>query len=328
MKKKKMISKILNFLLVSVVIYSAIAAVLILVGKLKMPDPAQNGLVFDELFIDYSSIPELKGFTARDGAQLGYRYYPANSDKIVILLHGAAWHSRYFFPLAEFISSEGLARVYTPDLRGHGPNPERRGDVDYIGQMEDDVADLITLIRKDNPNKMLIVGGHSSGGGLAIRFAGSRYGQQADTYLLLAPRLQYNAPTTRPDSGVFAHPYILRFAGLAMLNNVGIHWFNYLTAVEFKMPEEARDGTETLVYSYRLTVAYEPRNYKKDLKAITQPLYVVAGTADEMYFAEEYEPAISQYTNVQVKLLQDVTHMGVVVGPEVRPVIKEWLAGK
>jgi non-heme chloroperoxidase len=125
--------------------------------------------------------------------------------------------------LAEFLSSEGLAQVFTPDLRGHGHTPERRGDVDYIGQLEDDLADLIALVRKVNPNAMLIVGGHSSGGGLAVSFAGSRYGDQAEAYILLSPFLKYNAPTTRSDSGGWAHPYTGRIVGLTMLNNLGIH---------------------------------------------------------------------------------------------------------
>ena len=308
-------------------IYFCIAAVLILLGKRKKPTPDEGGLAFNELFIDYTNLPQLKTFAARDGKQLAYRHYPAQSDKVIVLLHGSGWHSQYFLPLAEFISSEGLAHVYTPDLRGHGPTPERRGDVDYIDQLEDDLADLIAIIRKDNPNTMLIVGGHSSGGGLAIRFAGSRYGQQADAYVLLSPYLTYKGPTIRPKSGGWAHPYTWRIAGLVMLNNVGIRWFNALTVIEFNMAEEARDGTETLSYSHRLNTAYAPRNYKKDLRAIRQPLFVVAGTADEAFFTEKYEPVISQYTAVQVRLLQGVTHMGVVVGTEVRPVVKEWLEG-
>jgi len=319
--------KILKFLIVSVAIYFGITAVLILGVKPTKPTPDEGGLAFNELFIDYSNSPQLKTFAARDGKQLGYRHYPTQSDKVIILLHGSGWHSQYFLPLAEFISSECLAQVYTPDLRGHGPTPERRGDVDYIGQFEDDLADLITIIRKDNPNAMLIVGGHSSGGGLAIHFAGSRYGQQADAYLLLTPYLKYNAPTIRPKSGGWAYPYTARIAGLTMLNNWGIHRFDYLTAIEFNMPEEARDGTETLSYSHRLNMAYAPRNYKKDLSTITQPLLVVAGTADKANYAEQYEPVISQYTEVQVRLLQGVTHMGVVVGADVRPVVREWLEG-
>ena len=322
-----MFLKILNFIFISVLIQFSIATVLILFGKGKKPTSDEGGLDFSELFFDYTNLPQLQTFTARDGKELAYRHYPAQSDTVIILVHGSGWHSQYFLTLAEFISSQGLAQVYTPDLRGHGPRPERRGDVNYLDQLEDDLADLLAIIRQDHPSAMLIVGGHSSGGGLAIRFAGSRYGQQADAYVLLSPFLKYNAPTIRPNSGGWAHAYTGRIAGLSMLNMMGIHWFDYLTAIEFNMPEEARDGTETLSYSHRLNTAYAPRNYKKDLSAITQPLLVVAGTADDANIAEQFEPVMSQYTAVQVALLPGVTHMGVVVGPNVQPVLKDWLEG-
>ena len=319
--------KILQFLCISIVIQCSIATILILVGKGRRPTPNEGSLAFDELFFDYTHLPHLNTFVARDGTPLTYRHYPSQSKTVIILIHGSGWHSQYFLPLAEFISSEGLAHVYTPDLRGHGPTPEIRGDVNYINQLEDDVADFLNIIRKKHPRAALIVGGHSSGGGLVIRFAGSRYGQQADAYVLLSPYLKYNAPTIRPNSGGWAHAYTGRIAGLSMLNMLGIHWFDYLTVIEFNMPEEARDGTETLSYSYRLNTGYAPRNYKKDLGAITQPVLVVAGTADDAFIAEQFEPVMSQYTTVHVTLLPGVTHMGVVVGPEVQPVIREWLDG-
>jgi non-heme chloroperoxidase len=312
-------------IVIFILIYFGISIALIIGGKPKKQAPKKSNLAFKELRIDYKNIPMLKTFTARDGKQLAYRYYPAQSDKAIILLHGSGWHSRYFLPLASFISSEGLARVYTPDLRGHGHTPDRRGDVDYIGQLDDDLADFIAMIRKENPKTVLIVGGHSSGGGLAIRFAGSKYGQQADAYMLLSPYLQYNAPTIRPYSGGWARPYTGRIIGITMLNNIGIKWFNGMTVIDFNMPEEVRDGTETLSYSYRLSASFSPYNYKKDLSAISKPLFVAAGTADEAFFADKFEPAISQFAKVKVRLLKDVTHMGVVVGPEIRPVIKEWL---
>jgi len=322
---QKILFRILTFVLISVVIYLGIATTLILVGKPGESGDAGAGPSFDELFFDYSALPELQTFEARDGVSLGYRQYPADADRVLVLLHGSGWHSSYFLPLAEYVSAENLAHVYTPDLRGHGPTPVRRGDVDYIEQLEDDVADFIAVIRREHPDAALVVGGHSSGGGLALRFAGSQYGQQADAYLLMAPFLKYNAPTTRSNSGGWARPYTGRIAGLTMLNNVGIRWFNHLTAIEFNMPEKARDGTETLAYTFRLNTGFTPRNYKKDLRAITQPLLVVAGAADESFYAEEYEPVISEYTEVQVEVLDSVTHMGAVVDPDVRPVLKAWL---
>ena len=322
-----MLRKILISILISIVIYFGIASVLIISGKPGKSAKDEGGLNFSELFFDYSNLPELQSFTARDSTELSYRYYSAQSDKVIILLHGSGWHSQYFLRLAEFLSSEGLAQVYTPDLRGHGKSPVRRGDVDYIGQYEDDINDHIAIVREDHPHAMLIVGGHSNGGGLAIRFAGSEHGQQADAYLLLSPFLKYNAPTVRPNSGGWANPYTGRIAGLVMLNKLGIRWFNDLTVIDFNMPEEARDGTETLSYTYRLNTAFAPRNYKKDLSAITQPLLVVAGTSDDANYADQFEPVISQYADARVELLEGVTHMGVVVGDDIQPIIKEWLEG-
>ena len=227
--------------------------------------------------------------------------------------------------MAEYLSSENLARVYTPDLRGHGPAPKTRGDVDSFDRLTDDLADLIGLIRKDNPSAKVVVGGHSSGGGLAVRFAGSRHGGTADAYLLLSPFLKYNAPTIRKDSGGWTHVHLPRIIGLSMLNGVGIRCFNHLTVIEFNMPLNARDGTETLAYSHRLNTAFAPRNYKKDLSAIRRPLLVVAGAKDEAFIAEQFEPVISQYTKGDFELLEGVTHNGLVVGPEIRPVLKAWL---
>ena len=319
--------QVINFILISLVIQLMIATVLIIFGTGKLPDTPESGLVFDELYLDYSTLSELKTFPARDGEALGYRHYPAESNKVLILVHGSGWHSQYFLPLAEYISVEGLAQVYTPDLRGHGPAPKKRGDVDYINQLEDDLADFIAFIRKDNPDATLIVGGHSSGGGLVIRFAGSQYGQQADAYVLLSPYLKYNAPTMRPNSGGWAYAYTGRIAGLSILNTMGIHWFDHLTAIEFNMPEDARDGSETLAYSHRLNTGYAPRNYKKDLKAIMQPFLLLAGTADEAFVADQLESLVSEYTSVQVELMPDLSHMGVVVSPDVQPLLEDWLGG-
>ena len=316
--------RILTIALTSIPIYFGIAATMLLIGKVKKPDLNDSDLVFDELYFNYSALPRLESFQARDGGTLFYRHYESESNTVLILLHGSGWHSQYFLPLAEYLSSQGYADVYTPDLRGHGAAPDRRGDVDYINQLEDDLADLISLIRRKNPKSRIVIGGHSSGGGLVVRFAGSRYGKQADAYMLLSPYLKYNAPTMRPSSGGWTVVNTPRIVGLSMLNNVGIHRFDYLPVISFNMPEEARDGTETLTYSHRLNTGYAPRNYKRDLAHITQPLLVVAGTADEAFVGEQFEPVISQYTEVQVELIPHASHFSVVVGPEVRPILRKW----
>ena len=323
----KILLKIVSSAFISIAIYFIIATVLIIIdGKPKENMSKQNKLVFDELVIDYTEIPPLDSYLCRDGIELNYYYYPAQTNKVLIMLHGSGWHSKYFLSLAKYISSENIAHVYTPDLRGHGISPIKRGDINYINQLENDLADFVSIVREKHPNSTLIIGGHSSGGGLAIRFAGSKYGKYANTYMLLSPFLKYNAPTIKLNSGGWASAHIPRIIGLSMLNNVGISWFNYLKVIDFNMPEEYRDGTETLSYSYRLNTGFAPRNYKKDLSAIKQKVLVVVGKSDESFIAEAFLPEISKYKkDVNVILLDDVTHMGIVMGREVRPIIKKWI---
>jgi pimeloyl-ACP methyl ester carboxylesterase len=89
----------------------------------------------------------IQSFQARSGSTLFYRSYGEQSALDLILMHGSGADSAYLSSLATWISSSGIARVWTPDVRGHGASPVRRGDIDYIGQLEDDLADLSSLIR-------------------------------------------------------------------------------------------------------------------------------------------------------------------------------------
>jgi hypothetical protein len=84
-----MVMKIFTFLLISAVIYFGIAVVLIFFVKPKKPP--KTGLTFNELFLDYTGLPELNSFKARDGSSLKYRHCPSQSDKIIILIHVSGW---------------------------------------------------------------------------------------------------------------------------------------------------------------------------------------------------------------------------------------------
>ena len=286
----------------------------------------QSGLRFDELLTDTSGLPEPASFVARDAARLPYRLYPARSDLHLILVHGSGWHSTYLFPLARALSAENLANVYTPDLRGHGTDPERRGDIDYVDQLEDDLADLIAHVLRMNPEAGVAIGGHSSGGGLALRFAGGPYADQTSAVLLLAPFLRHDAPTTRPNAGGWARPRVGRIAALDVLNAVGIQALNGLEVIEFDLPEPFRDGTETLHYTYRLNTGFAPRSYESELAAIRVPLLVLVGSEDEAFLPDRFPTTISQYApRADVRILEGVSHMGVVVGSQARSVIAEWL---
>lgn len=326
---------LLQIPLIGLAVYLVAAVALIATDRPTGPIPARDVVDLDAvLTLSYTNLPPVQFFMARDGISLPYRFYQSRqpSNNLLLLIHGSGWHSMQFYPLARAISRVGSAHVITPDLRGHGFAPIRRGDVAYIGQLEDDLADLIRFIRQGQAGTHVTVGGHSSGGGLAVRFAGSDYGHLADGYLLLAPFLKYDAPTTRSNAGGWAQPNTRRIIGLSMLNRLGIAWFNGLKVIRFAMPQAVLDGplgdSVTPAYSFRLNQSYAPRNdYRKDLAGLRQPFLLVAGADDEAFVAEQYESTISTQTRSgRYVLLPETGHIDLLTNPQLAPLVTGWLA--
>jgi non-heme chloroperoxidase len=145
---------------------------MILICVLLFAIEAVSAIDFSELVYDYSNIPELSQYQARDKSMLDYRYYSSDSKDLLIVIHGSGYHGRYLHKLASEVSQKNIAQVITPDLRGHGINPKKRGDVDYIGQLDDDLDDLMRFsIGRYKPNRIFIAG-HSSGGGTSSKADG------------------------------------------------------------------------------------------------------------------------------------------------------------
>ena len=165
-----------------------------------------------------------------------------------------------------------------------------------------------------------------SWGGLTIRFAGGSYRDTADGYLLLAPFLQYNAPTIRPQLSGWATPKTSRIVALNLLNALGIWSFNGITTLEFKLPPRYRTGNETLAYSYRLMTGINPRNYASDLQALEKPTLVVVGTDDESFYADEFRSVFQEFSpQAQVELMPGATHLTLVVDAGLPPPVVQWL---
>ena len=299
---------------------------------IAMPASAEDnaGLNFRTLLAslpEASGLPSLEPFEARDGTRLWYRHYSGSSSTALVLIHGSATDSKYLSVLASAVAESGVADVYTPDLRGHGPFPVRRGDIDYIKQLEDDLADLVLHLEATNDSiDRVVIGGHSSGGGLAVRFAGGAHGDMAAAYLLLAPYLGHDAPTVRKNSGGWANPSLLRIVPLSILNQLGINFFNSAKALHFNLPSQYRDGSETLSYSYRLMTGFGPSDYTSDLSAVQVPLFLVAGSEDEALFAAEFAPTVRPLVpDADIRIVDGVAHLGIVVNEEAIEAVLKWL---
>ena len=319
---------------ISACVYLLVATVLAWTDRPTTPAKAPKGIDFlASINADYSHLPDQRSLTSRSGAPLAYRLYGevVAPKRMIVLVHGSGWHGMQFHSLASELSQDGETVVVVPDLRGHGANPERRGDVDHIGQLEDDLADLIEVASAGLTDVPVILAGHSSGGGLVVRFAGGKHGQMADGFILIAPFLKYNAPTTRAKSGGWAFPAVRRIIGLSMLNTVGITALNRLPVIAFAMPQAVLDGpyggTATTTYSYRLNTSFAPRsNYQADLRAMTRPLLLLAGADDEAFNVSLYEPVISAQTSTGTyEVLPNAGHISILTDARASAAIKGWL---
>lgn len=276
---------------------------------------------------DYTDLPERTSYVARDGSKLDYRYYSADTSLVLILLHGISMDGQYLHILARHLSASSLFQVYTPDLRGYGANPARRGDCDYIGQLEDDLADLIRVIKREQPHASIVMGGHSGGGGTAIRFAGSRYASLVEGYLLLAPAISHKAPINyaQEQSTRMISVGLPRIIGLTILNQLGIHKFNALPVLVKNKSNEGSHGYENTAFSYRLALSRMPRdNYVEDLRALTKPTLLLAGTLDEEFKSEAYGPLFALYNKADIRILPDLTHDSLLLSPLVYREIAQW----
>jgi pimeloyl-ACP methyl ester carboxylesterase len=96
--------------------------------------------------------------------------------------------------------------------------------------------------------------------------------------------------------------------------------------VTFNKPLERRTGREVLEYTFRMMMSYQPRqDLPGDLLAFAQPLLVMAGSKDESFVAEGYEPTIAPYAKGMFKVLPGLSHFGLVVRPQGAEEVDLWL---
>jgi alpha-beta hydrolase superfamily lysophospholipase len=303
------------------VIFWALAATgivaLLLAGLIAWPlrqPPELASISQTARAVDRRTMPGLERFQARDGTWLAYRHYPPRMPgltRIAILVHGSSGSSPSVHALADALAGRGV-ETYTIDIRGHGGSGAR-GDIGYVGQLEDDMADLVAVVRKAVPTAPLTLIGHSAGGGFALRVAASTIQGLFARTVLLAPYLGYDAPTNRPNSGGWASPDIPRILALQALRAIGIDCCDGLPVLAFAVPP---NSAKILVpaYSERLRSNFaNHRDYRADLAAATKPLEIIAGADDELMLSDKYAEAVRGIAPpVKVKLIDGVNHMGIV----------------
>ena len=247
--------------------------------------------------VDMSALPDIEHFQARDGTMLGYRHYPVtgpSSGRVAIVVHGSSGSSGGSIHALSLALAQRGVESFAVDIRGHGSSGTR-GDIGYVGQLEDDLADFVATIRKTVPSAPLTLIGHSAGGGFALRVAASSIQDLFARTVLLAPYLGYQAPTNQPRSGGWANADIPRIVALQVLRGAGVACCEALPTLAFAVPPNSERNLVP-TYSDRLmrNFANHPE-FRGDFVAATKPITIVSGTDDQLMIADKYAEACARH---------------------------------
>jgi pimeloyl-ACP methyl ester carboxylesterase len=230
-----------------------------------------------------------ESIVADDGVILSYRrYLPASPVAVVLFYHGGGAHSGAGYQyLSNSLQSEYKIAVYTPDIRGHGNSDGIRGDSPSPKQVWNDITTIIKHIRTEFVDLPLFLGGHSSGAGLALNYAGQSDKEQVSGYLFLSPQLGARSQTERiSQNPPFAKINESDFAAYATSGGK-LNGHNY--AVRFNYPEEllAADHGLVAAITVNMSVSLIPYNPKEQFAAIDRPFGLWIGTDDELFIPDK-----------------------------------------
>ena len=300
---------------VLLVLLVAVIALAIVFGGPGTPPPMHS--ISDPFrAVDFSDLPPLSRFTARDGTPLAYRVYVPGATTTpgrgsVVLIHGSSATSASLHLLAKAFAGAGFY-AYALDVRGHGASGTK-GQIGYIGQLEDDLADFMHAVSPAPPSTLV---GFSSGGGFALRFAGSDGQRLFQSYLLLSPFLRHDAPTERPDAGGWVSVGVPRLICLSILNAAGFHALNGLPVLRFALSDQDKTIL-TSEYSYALATNFAPQDdYQANIRAMNQPCSVVAGADDEVFYTNRFAEVFRRAgKDIPVTLVPGVDHIQLTLSP-------------
>ena len=271
---------------------------------------------------DKSEIPPVQRLLARDGAPLMYRTYPGRLDEVAVLVHGSTGTGLDMHKMAQALQAAG-ATVYTVSLRGHGGSGTASGDVSYVGQLDDDLADLVKGLALDKPGIKRTLVGFSAGGGFALRTASGRMRHSFDNYIVISPYVASFTPIAilHRHMGPWANYATLRVAGLLLLEELGLDWFQDLPVVRYAV-DPRPDDRHTPSYTYRMVRSLHlGLDRAHELARVDAPTVILTSDADDLSNARQLGSVGNSH--IQFRQVAKLEHDEMVVDPKATAAVVE-----
>lgn len=271
-------------------------------------------------------------FQSFDLTPIAYRVVLPKEEPsmVVAFIHGIAAQSALYLPLGDSLAARGIATALL-DLRGHGRSGGARGDVPSLDALVRDVRLFLNTLRRDFPNKKIILGGHSLGAGLSLRFI-TEFSERKNLYkapdglILMAggflgnPRCDSLEQAKRRKflrRGAFAtlDGWKMAAAFPASLLNVKTYPIKLILPEDELVAIAVRDTLLTTKYTIQFLFASFPTDLARAYQLVRCPTLLVVGERDELVRVCDADTSLRRLTNAEQKelfVVKDANHINVI----------------
>ncbi|MEI6253255.1 MAG: lysophospholipase [Mycobacteriaceae bacterium] len=247
-------------------------------------------------------------FAGHGGVRIVYDVWRPEGElrAVVVLAHGYGEHARRYDHVAQRFGEAGLA-TYALDHRGHGRAGGKRVRVRHMDEFVSDFRELVKIARAENPDRKVIVLGHSMGGGIVFAYGV----QHADDYDLMI----LSGPAIAAHTGVSKAKAIIGKAIGSIFPNLPIEAID-ADAVSRDPEVVAAYKADPLVYRGKVPAGIGKAllvvGEKMHLLApgITAPLLVVHGEDDRLVSADGSRRLVEHVgsRDVELKVYPELFH--------------------
>ena len=254
-------------------------------------------------------------------------------QSIVLHLHANSYTNVIYTSYGRCLSQSDNV-VCLLNLRGNGASGGLKGRVDYTGQLEDDVQQVILQLAESYPEVPIVLSGHSGGTAICLRYADRYKFNEIAGLILMAPIIQPNPEASRYDMpGTWFLKLFKRAGGGSrsmpknkrnqlpkiFVGRIILAWiFPFLrniNTVSFPRNGDLHEG-RTFDFSYKTMKNYFISNYAAVFSRISGPVFISIGSDDDVTLpsfinsiSDEY---ISSDSKSECHILDDVNHINVV----------------
>jgi alpha-beta hydrolase superfamily lysophospholipase len=217
---------------------------------------------------------------------------------LCVFIHGTSAQSKLYLPFADTLMKKGIGTVLI-DLRGHGLSGGERGKTAGLSSLVRDIRLVLKALKHQYPDTKLVLGGHSLGAGLTLKYLEFFNGLDVDYVkpdglLLMAGgflrdpacnALETNRLDSIQQSGQFAKIYPFSLAGFIPMGLLGQQYYT----LEVLFPENnplVKQAIEqdifTRKYSFQFFLSSFPLKPSLLYQRLKIPVVLVMGKQDEL----------------------------------------------